>query len=745
MVTDRTNNDRKNEAGFTLLIVPLVLLMVAFVFAATAPKTQTQNFYVDTETKTHMVDVKQTLASFAHRNYRIPCPADPSINPADPAYGTEATNPPVNGALNLLDPCQLEEGILPFRDLGITEYEARDEWGNYYTYAVSESFAKQPLAKQVGGIYDPAGPNNGIPGEFLPVAYENTDVTDPLFASYAGEENEALTMTYVHEYCRRPNWVDAGQATHRGIDGNLYDIDTNILAGVNRNIWKAQFCCSSIRTGNVVSGGEPYRATFITQEPSRDRCNATGDPDICDAYDRDMELYQEALNLENEINNYDNPRTSIDMDFDTGQIVASGSGDISISIIGNTENTAHATQQNADMMLYVGESAHGGGNYNSGLGFKFCMQEYTNWKNGTGTQNQYNNCRNDLREQSKLWKRSGSNVTGGQVMPFVQLDFKDKNLRQFAFTLTETIESEVIYYSVDLYTDDGDFIGTVNDFQEIHNGGLDTIDKSEISEFQLNIIPSETNNPVRMEVALEKLKAANGTIDPALTLENVRMGSVTIKPGGLNIPKDNDTTPCSETEHKCHILTVKDSEIPPPSAEIASNPEALAHYNKHNYYGGRPRGSDVYAQSLYFGGFSVITDENSMSVPPTPTDISVINENGNERTDPRNDTNYASGNEQSIGVPTNYEAPTYALISHGENGIGAYIGNGTVTRVGQDTGYAGASVNELENINAPGDLTVMDGRSVKTGNGTQFDDIVMWDTQFSLYNALSNASCESAL
>ena len=76
-----------------------------------------------------------------------------------------------------------------------------------------------------------------------------------------------------------------------------------------------------------------------------------------------------------------------------------------------------------------------------------------------------------------------------------------------------------------------------------------------------------------------------------------------------------------------------------------------------------------------------------------------------------------------------------AIISHGKNGIGAWLGNGTGNRL---TGAAGAD--ELVNIDEGHNYVVARPASTAPGTG-YFDDIVIWRTQIGLMGELNNTSC----
>lgn len=75
-----------------------------------------------------------------------------------------------------------------------------------------------------------------------------------------------------------------------------------------------------------------------------------------------------------------------------------------------------------------------------------------------------------------------------------------------------------------------------------------------------------------------------------------------------------------------------------------------------------------------------------------------------------------------------------AIISHGQNGMGAYLANGT-------NGYLSGEVGIDERVNFPGSVNAV-SRPINTTHGPNyFDDIVIWRTQLTLMGELNNASC----
>ena len=88
------------------------------------------------------------------------------------------------------------------------------------------------------------------------------------------------------------------------------------------------------------------------------------------------------------------------------------------------------------------------------------------------------------------------------------------------------------------------------------------------------------------------------------------------------------------------------------------------------------------------------------------------------------------------GVAANSSSEAFAvvLVSHGEDGSGAFTGNGGTLPL-----PAVASANETEN--ADGDNTFADGARILTSGPNYFDDILFYRTNWSLFAELNSATC----
>lgn len=122
------------QSGFTLVEIAIVLTIIGILLGSGI--TALNGIMDDVRYRTtqdRLQGVSRALAVYAQRQSAMPCPANPAINPPTgiatttcSAYGAGA-----NSAI----------GIVPYRDLGLTQEQARDAYGNFITYAVNPNLA----------------------------------------------------------------------------------------------------------------------------------------------------------------------------------------------------------------------------------------------------------------------------------------------------------------------------------------------------------------------------------------------------------------------------------------------------------------------------------------------------------------------------------------------------------------------------------------------------------------------------
>ncbi len=126
----------KRHAGFTLVEMAIVLVILGFVLSALLLPLQAQREQVfQAQTKATLESARQALLGFAQRNGRLPCPATNNGTATFPD-DTGVANPNASG------PCQVV-GFLPAATLGIQPTDAQgfalDGWNNRIRYAITNA------------------------------------------------------------------------------------------------------------------------------------------------------------------------------------------------------------------------------------------------------------------------------------------------------------------------------------------------------------------------------------------------------------------------------------------------------------------------------------------------------------------------------------------------------------------------------------------------------------------------------
>ena len=142
---DNSNSfDGSKESGFTMLEMAIVLIISGLVLVTMVNAYITWNYILkSSQTKETLAVVSDALSAYASRNFRIPCPADPSGGGVEP-FGKERGSGANGSAIGSCAAAGETEGIIPFASLGISGDFAVDGWGNYITYQVTPAFTRDP-------------------------------------------------------------------------------------------------------------------------------------------------------------------------------------------------------------------------------------------------------------------------------------------------------------------------------------------------------------------------------------------------------------------------------------------------------------------------------------------------------------------------------------------------------------------------------------------------------------------------
>lgn len=160
------NGSLKNQQGFTLLEIAIVLAIVALLMGMGL---QTYSASLDNakrKTTAERLDkIEDAITLFAIQNSYLPCPANGALPGADAAYGISQTV----GALGATDCSAVSAAfpagarVVPWRTLGLDELYSRDGWGNrisYYTSGYAQYDPATGPATVQGSIHFSAGPGS---------------------------------------------------------------------------------------------------------------------------------------------------------------------------------------------------------------------------------------------------------------------------------------------------------------------------------------------------------------------------------------------------------------------------------------------------------------------------------------------------------------------------------------------------------------------------------------------------------
>ncbi len=137
------------ERGAVLLLVAVLVLFVGILMTFGLDGFQTQ----DVQDRIYRTKFREDflireLSAYVQRTNSLPCPADPAIARATAAFGTQRA---------VCNTVPLSEGIVPYRTLGLSEFDAVDGWGRFMTYRISPVLA----------INKAVIPAMGVPGRVI--------------------------------------------------------------------------------------------------------------------------------------------------------------------------------------------------------------------------------------------------------------------------------------------------------------------------------------------------------------------------------------------------------------------------------------------------------------------------------------------------------------------------------------------------------------------------------------------------
>lgn len=180
--------------GLAVFLLVISLIMAGFLLSQNAIKQLTRQEKTDSS----FVTVANRMAVFLSKNGRLPCPARGGANPASVAYGAETDCAAVTVApatcgdgycVSLYNGKRIRTGIVPFKTLGVDKTDAIDAYGNFLTYAVTESQATSAYAFDAGTVHIVEKGDAGTS------TFTNTDFT---LVSHGPDERGAYNLNGVY-------------------------------------------------------------------------------------------------------------------------------------------------------------------------------------------------------------------------------------------------------------------------------------------------------------------------------------------------------------------------------------------------------------------------------------------------------------------------------------------------------------------------------------------------------------------
>ena len=138
---------RKSQHGFTLVELAVLVLITGIVMATLVSMIPGQDQRADrVATKSHLAEIVDGIEAYVARNGHLPCVASRSELPNTANYGrqvlancvTDTSMPAGTERINVGGGAYIRLGVVPTRDLLLSDRYMADEYGNRYTYVVME-------------------------------------------------------------------------------------------------------------------------------------------------------------------------------------------------------------------------------------------------------------------------------------------------------------------------------------------------------------------------------------------------------------------------------------------------------------------------------------------------------------------------------------------------------------------------------------------------------------------------------
>ena len=152
------SRQRRAAAGFTLIEIAIVLVVIGILLSggllAISPVVQASKV---TETKARMTRVETALLTYVIANGCLPCPALGTRNSTTDSLAGAAQVGGTGNTGSCAGACNLAEGVVPWRNLGLSEADATDSFGTRLSYGASSALCDSSTDMTRSGSSYPAG------------------------------------------------------------------------------------------------------------------------------------------------------------------------------------------------------------------------------------------------------------------------------------------------------------------------------------------------------------------------------------------------------------------------------------------------------------------------------------------------------------------------------------------------------------------------------------------------------------
>ncbi len=193
-----------SRSAFSLIEIALILVIVGMVAGTSAIL---GGAWIDKEehqtAKVMLKMIHERIDNYRKANYRLPCPADPTLPESDAAYGlerlTNADGPECDA--NSVAPDAIDVsgaavgertlyGMVPFKTLGLSESAAYDSWGRRISYYVDEMVTVYGAFEEQGTLGKYIEMNDDTVGSIIIHDASGTERTDrAIYALVSHGEN----------------------------------------------------------------------------------------------------------------------------------------------------------------------------------------------------------------------------------------------------------------------------------------------------------------------------------------------------------------------------------------------------------------------------------------------------------------------------------------------------------------------------------------------------------------------------